>query len=282
MLLACCFYAGFNCMVKLLGNSVSSYNVAFFRALFSLLTLLPFMIGIKFNLHKAASSFNKFNILRSVVSFASMFLFAQGLKGAPLNQAMAISSLTPIFTSLLAFALLKDKPSIEKWIAIFISLAGGIMIIKPDTESFNFALIYIVEASILWALTSVIMKTLTQSQGPLLMLFYLSLLSVIMATPYFIFNPYVPSGRELLLMIMMGALYNAAQVCTAIAYTLTKLSVVAPFDFARIILNAALGALFFNEVIEDNTIMGAILIILGTSLVIGNEYRVHANSKSNL
>jgi len=273
ILLSCVFFSVFNCVVKILGHSISSYNIAFFRALFSLLTLCPFLFFIKFNFRKEFSSFIHYNIARVVLAFAGTYCFAAGMKGTTLNESVAITFVTPILTSLMAIFWLKDKPSIEKWIAISIGLAGVTIILNPNVDSFNYYSLYILGACVIWASSSIIMKILSKDLAPLLMVFYVSLLTTMVAMPYFLYNPYIPSKQELIILFAMGALHNLAQILMIKAYQMTKLSVVAPFDFMRLVLGAVFGYLFFNEVISDRTIIGAIMIICGCTLIVGKEQK---------
>jgi drug/metabolite transporter (DMT)-like permease len=234
----------------------------------------------KGNFKEDIKSFNIYNVLRAGISFLSMTWFAAGLAGTPLNKAMSLTFITPVFMSLIGIIWLKEKSTIEKWTAIFIGLLGGIIIENPF-GGFNYSSLYIIGACVLWAITGMVMKILSQRQDPITITFYMSLLTVPISLPYFIYDPYLPNPKECIIMLMLGFFYNLAQITATKAYQLTQLTVVAPFDFLRMILGIILGYMFFDEVVSDNTIFGSILVILGTTLVAGKEiHKLSTRSKS--
>lgn len=103
------------------------------------------------------------------------------------------------------------------------------------------------------------------------MIFYVSLLTTIIAMPYFLYTPYIPNEQELMILLIMGILHNIAQILMIKAYQMTKLSVVAPFDFMRLVLGVVFGRFFFNELISNRTLAGAIIIIFGCTLIVNKE-----------
>jgi|GEM_PF-1642858 len=279
MVTSYCLYAVVNCLVKVLGGHISSYNVAFFRYLFSLITLIPFLSIAEFNFKKDIKAFNGYNIMRSAISFVSMMWFSAGLAGTPLNKAMSLTFITPIFVSIMGIFWLKEKSSIEKWIAIFIGLIGGVIIENPASGVLDYSSLYIIGSCFLWALTTLVIKILSEKQDPIMISFYMSLVTVPLSLPYFLYNPYIPTLKEVGIMVALGATYNLAQITGAKAYHLTKLTVVAPFDFMRMILGIVMGYIFFDEVVADNTIIGSVLIIMGATLAVYKEAKAKVRKK---
>lgn len=267
------FYSMVNCIVKLLGDTISSYNIAFFRYLFSFLTIIPFLWLVEFKFKGLVKDLNIYNVLRAALSFLSMVWFAAGLANTPLNEAMALTFTTPVFMSIMAILWLKEKSTVDKWAAIFIGLIGGLIIANPHATSFNYSSLYIVGACFLWALTTIVVKILSNKQDPIVISFYMSLLTVPISLPYFLYKPYMPTAKEALLLLALGAFYNLALVTSAKAYQLIQLTVAAPFDFLRMMLGSILGCIVFDETIADKTIVGSLLIIAGSTLAVGRGIR---------
>ncbi len=279
IILSCVFYSGLNAVIKLAGLTMSSYNIAFFRGVFCLLTISPFLLFVKFDFIKDLRDFIGGNIARVLLAFGGTYCFAEGLKNTPLNEAVAITFSTPILTCLLSVIILKDKINIEKFIAIFLGIAGVWIILQPNMENINYSSLHVLAAAIIWSISSIIIKIISKSLSPVLMIFYVSLLTVTLSSAYFFSNPYIPSYEETKILLLMGILQNIAQLLMIRAYQKTNLSVIAPFDFIRLILGAILGSILFNEIIELRTITGAVLIIAGCLLVVKKEAKLKLMNK---
>lgn len=271
IVLSCVFYSALNAVIKLAGLTISSYNIAFFRGVFCLITISPFLLFIKFDFVKDLRDFMGGNIARVMLAFGGTYCFAEGLKSTPLNEAVAITFSTPILTCLLSVGILKDRLDKEKFIAIFLGISGVFIILQPSIENINYSSLHILAASLIWAISSIIIKIISKSLSPVLMIFYVSLLTVALSSAYFFSNPYIPTYKEIKILLSMGVLQNIAQMLMIQAYQKTNLSVIAPFDFIRLILGALLGSFLFNEVIELRTLAGAVMIIAGCSLVAKKE-----------
>lgn len=271
IVLSCVFYSALNAVIKMAGLTISSYNIAFFRGVFCLITISPFLLFIKFDFVKDLRDFMGGNIARVLLAFGGTYCFAEGLKNTPLNEAVAITFSTPILTCLLSVVILKDRLNIEKFIAIFLGISGVCIILQPSIENVNYSSLHIIAASLIWAVSSIIIKIISKSLSPVLMIFYVSLLTVTLSSAYFFSNPYIPTYQEAKILFSMGVLQNIAQILMIRAYQKTNLSVIAPFDFIRLILGALLGSFLFNEIIELRTLAGAIMIIAGCSLVAKRE-----------
>lgn len=271
IVLSCVFYSALNAVIKLAGLTISSYNIAFFRGVFCLITIAPFLLFIKFDFVKDFRDFMGGNIARVFLAFGGTYCFAEGLKNTPLNEAVAITFSTPILTCILSVIILKDRLNAEKFIAIFLGISGVVIILQPSIENVSYSSFHILAASLIWAISSIIIKIISKSLSPVLMIFHVSLLTVALSSAYFFSNPYIPTYQEAKILFSIGVLQNIAQILMIRAYQKTNLSVIAPFDFIRLILGALLGSFLFNEIIELRTLAGAIMIIAGCSLVAKRE-----------
>ena len=69
----------------------------------------------------------------------------------PASDAVAITFLNPVFAMLLAIFVLKERFKINRWIAVFISLLGTLVLLRPslDFESNLFAYLCLAGAFIM-------------------------------------------------------------------------------------------------------------------------------------
>lgn len=278
VLLSCCFYSLLNCLLKKLGNHFSSYNLSFYRAFFSLITIIPFLAWQNFDFRNNIANFRLPNLMRALLSFLGIYCFNKSLVTTPLNQAIAVTFIIPIFMSLLAVVFFKERITLSKWWSMAAGFAGVVIVLQPSGDLFQPDVLWVIISSALWALSTVVVKSLTAYQKPHLIVFYMSLLSTIISAPLFIYNFELPNWHDVKWLTVLGICHNLAQIYSAKAFKLAKLTTLAPFDFIRMLLGIVLGYVFFDETIHLHTVVGATMIIVGAAINFNDEEPLPANS----
>jgi drug/metabolite transporter (DMT)-like permease len=98
--------------------------------------------------------------------------------------------------------------------------------------------------------------------------FYFGLISLIIATiPMFWFWQN-PNQKEWMLLTLLGGFGTFGQLFLTKAYTLAPASRIAPFTYSSILFAAAIGWIFWNEIVTLLTVTGAFLIIMAGILII--------------
>lgn len=272
MLLCCFFNASLTCMVRYLGENISPYTILFYRNFFSLLIIAPFALSdIRSNKDSDLYKFSKLNLARGVGGFLSMIFWFLGVVYLPITEAVALSFTLPLFVTIFAMIFLKERITYDKWLALLIGSIGVYLILLPGTTGFNKLSILVLVSTILWASTNIMVKSLTSSQSPQVIIFYMALTIFPLSIPFFIKNFHIPNLKEFVILILIACSSNIAQLFLAKAYKVTKVSVVIPFDFTRLIFASIFSFLLFSEIIKMHTIIGAALIIFGSFIVVRKE-----------
>jgi drug/metabolite transporter (DMT)-like permease len=105
MALAVFLYSLSNVFVKLLGH-IPSMEIVFFRAVVSV--ILGFLLIKKYNISLLGSN-KKFLLSRAFFSSLALMLSYASLPHLPLATTAVIGYLSPIFTAILAFVILKER-----------------------------------------------------------------------------------------------------------------------------------------------------------------------------
>ena len=123
-------------LVKTLGQTYPPVEVIFWRS---------FVIACGFGLYLAASrKLFSGNVLRPAVllrcAFDSInsFSFVIALVHIDLAEIYSVLLTTPFLMTILAVVLLKEPVGWRRWLAICGGFAGSLLIIKPDTQGFNY------------------------------------------------------------------------------------------------------------------------------------------------
>ena len=86
---------------KYVGSNISSYEITFFRFLFSSITLLPFIIY--YGTTSLKTSNPTVHLMRGLLLFLAITAWNYGLKIAPMTTATIVSFTIPIFVLILGF-----------------------------------------------------------------------------------------------------------------------------------------------------------------------------------
>ncbi len=132
MLISTLAFACMNSTVKYL-SEVSTYQIVFFRSLGSLFFTLGFLLKNKIPI---LGKNNKLLISRAIVGTTSMMLFFMSVKYLSIGTAVSIRYIAPIFTTIFAVILLKEKIKPLQWMFFFISLLG-VFVLKGFDNQLN-------------------------------------------------------------------------------------------------------------------------------------------------
>lgn len=186
----------------------------------------------------------------------------------PLSEAVSISFVIPILTTLVAMKLLKEKVETKSWIACFIGFIGILVILRPGFKEFNNAYFYSFAAIILWVTSNIIIKVMTKTEKPKTIVAYMSLIMLTGSIPFAI--PYMKAVSliDLIWFAILGLVSNLLHIFISNAYGKADLSYVQPFDFTRLIFTAIISYFAFGEIIDFWVILGSLIIFCGALLAL--------------
>src|SRR5258708_26386648 len=118
-----------NVVIREASAELHPLAVAFFRNLFSLIFMVPFIARLGLGSLRTAKI--GFFTLRAGVAFISMVTRFIGITLVPLATATALNFTAPLFATVLAPLLLGQRVRARRWSAIAIGLFGGVVILRP-------------------------------------------------------------------------------------------------------------------------------------------------------
>ncbi|MBV9858783.1 MAG: DMT family transporter [Alphaproteobacteria bacterium] len=269
MLLGCLCFAIMGALVKLLGQRLDSMQIAFFRCAVAFLATLPFVLHKKG--HGAFRTIHPFgHLLRGGVGVAAMMASFFATARLPLTTSTAISFTTPLFMIPIAVLLLGEIVRWRRGLATLAGFLGVLIMVRPDTSSLDPAAMIGLFAALLSALSVILIKRLSGTEGILTILLYFALVSsVLAAIPAALV--WLPMTRlELVLLAAVGILGALGQFCVVRAYALGELTAIAPIDYSRLVIAGIMGFVLFAELPDRYTVGGA-LIIVGATLYIARR-----------
>ena len=258
VLLATLLAASMNIVARHVTASVDAFVVVFFRNLFGVIFLLPFLVRHGLLLLKT----NRFgaHLARASLNVVNMLCFFTAVAITPLAELVALNFTAPIFAALLGMLILKEIVGRQRWAAIFVGFSGVIVIIRPGFLEFSHGHFLTLFAAFTWAGVMLMTKSLARTESSLTIIAYMTILLTPLSLIPALFVWHWPSWEDLGWLALMGTIGNSVHFIWAQAVREADLSVVMPFDFTKLVWIALLAYLLFGEVPAWTTWGGGVLI----------------------
>lgn len=257
-----------NVLIRFAAYRLHPFEVTFFRCLFSLFVMLPFIIRSGPSI--LATPKVGFYTLRAVVGLISMLSWFYGITIVPLAIATAVNFTAPLFATMAAALVLHEDVRLRRWAAVVIGFLGVLVIMRPGRESLDAMLLLILLSAASSAMNNITVKYLVRTERPntIVALFsvYLTPLSLIPA----LFVWEWPDLKSLGALIGLGIIGTLAHLSVARAYLAADASACAPYEFVRLPYAALIGYLLFGEVSDGWTWVGA-AIIAGAAIYVAHR-----------
>jgi drug/metabolite transporter (DMT)-like permease len=128
MLLSALISALNGAVAKILGHDMSALEIVFFRNLIGVLIVLAML---RHTPPKLPGGRPHLLILRGLFGFSAMILFFYTITVIPLGEAITLNKTSPLFVSVLAFFLLRERLGRYGVAALLIGFTGVLLISKP-------------------------------------------------------------------------------------------------------------------------------------------------------
>ena len=202
----------------------------------------------------------KLQIFRSLLSVIESGCFVLSFKYLSLANAHSVGSLAPVIVVALSAIILKEKVSPKTWIAIFIGFIGVLIILRPTSSIFDpKALLPLITAFVL-GFYQIITKKVSQYDKNETSLFYTSIIGIITMS-LLASNFWLPIDKSSYLMFLgIGIFFSLGLYFQIIALSKARASIIQPFHYTLIFWAIIFGYIFYNDIPDMFTVIGAIII----------------------
>ena len=247
--------------VRAVSDDLPSLQIVALRNIFSLLAMMPWLSRAGLMAMKTPRI--GMHCLRAVQFVSAMVTSVVSISGMPLADAVSIGFTAPLFATAGAALFLHEKVGVRRWGAVLVGFGGVLIILRPGANLTELPFIYPGNAlanAVLTAWGALIVKTLSRTDSPTTIVLYLYLLSLpLSAVPaLFVWEPL--TWGQLAWTATMGLLGTLGHLCMVRAYASAEASVVAPFDFSRMLFATIIGFFAFAERPDLWTWVGAAVV----------------------
>ena len=261
--------------IKLLSQDLNPFMIAFYRCLFGVIIMLPFMI---YNYPEAWKTHNiKLQFVRSAINVYSMISWFTAIGTLQLEKAAAIGFTTPLFTTILAIIFLGEVIRIQRITALIVGFIGILVVIRPGYIPFESGALWLLSAAISFSIVIIIVKKLTEKDSSLTTAFYQM---AFMVPPTFFIALFFWESiniNQFLLFIFVAIAGFITQFSFAQCLKMAETTFIMPIQFTKLIWLSLIGYFFFMEVPDIWTWIGA-SIIFSSILFIAYREAINKNS----
>ena len=262
-ILASACFATLDTTTKIISTSVSLLVALWFRYAFqAVVTTVIVWKGrgrkLFFTRHP------RFQLTRGLLLFISSLLAFFSLKYMPVGEFTAIVLMAPLVITLLAAWTLKERVSPMRWALVFGGFVGTLVIIRPDTQHFDWALLLplllVVTNSGFQVLTG---KLAMEREDPItthVLTGWTGTLLASAALPFIWVTP--PDWMSWARLLFMGVMATLGHFFLILAYGRAPAATLTPYMYVQIGFAVLGGWLVFSHIPDQWTLLGMGLVAL--------------------
>ena len=276
--MAVCLFMFMASFIKAASVEVPPGQAVFFRSFFALPVILGWL-AMRGELRSGWKTPNPVgHFWRGLLGTSAMGLGFTGLGLLPLPEVTAIGYAAPLLVVVFASMFLNEKVGVYRLSAVLLGMIGVLIVLSPRlsigaglSTGETLGAVVVLMGAVFAALAQVFVRKLVQTEGTAAIVFWFSITSAVLALCTLPWGWAMPSVGVVAMLIMAGLLGGLGQIFLTSSYRYADASLVAPFDYASMILALIIGYFVFDEVPTGTMLLGAGIVILAGVLIIWRE-----------
>ncbi|MBS0546988.1 MAG: DMT family transporter [Proteobacteria bacterium] len=267
MCVACALFPVMNSMVKLLTGIYPYQEVVWIR-LATHLVLMAAIFLPRRGLALLRTRAPRQQLICSLGLLGATFFFFGAAKYVGVTEAIAISFVSPLAVTFLAWPLLGERITLVRLASVVIGFAGVLIVIRPGSSVFQWASLMILASAVSYAVYQIVVRRVAAVDSPATTAFY-SALGCTVVTSFFVpFAWKTPDNwQDIAMMLSLGFFGGFGHYCVARAFSYAPANLIAPLNYTQMIGSVIVGYLMFAEIPDFYTWVGSAVIIAAGLLV---------------
>ena len=189
MLAAALLFTVLNILVKTLRPEYTVWHIGFFRFFGGMLILVS-IFGFNGNPYKGNNI--RLLIIRGCVGSIAFTSLITAIRLLPVSTALVIFYAYPAFSAICSFLIYKERISLAGMLSIAVMIAGVAVLFDYHPGGGTLGQTLAVVGSVFAGLTVTLIRSLRQSNGPVIIYLYFCTMGSLVTFPGFISNPIFP------------------------------------------------------------------------------------------
>ena len=266
MLSAAFGFAVLDCLIKLLGPSYRTWDIAFYRWGFGFVILL-IIYGRQLN--KLFKTDNlKLMVVRGITGCVAFFSLIIAIRNIPLSTAMVLFFSFPAFAALFSCIIFQDRLTRGEILCVIMALGGVAVLLDFKLDGNLWGYIMGLNSAVFAGITVNLIKMLRVNNGPVVIYFYFCMLGALIALPGYLVAPNLPAtGTEGLMVAGIAVSSILAQILMNQGFKYCRSWEGGLFLTTEMIFTSFLGIVILKELISWHLWTGGSLILASAVLI---------------
>jgi len=256
---------------KYLSADLPILQITWARYFFTVAFTLPIMFFF-FNKQLVWSDKPKLQILRGLILLSANICFFYAISVISLAKALTLAFIAPLIVTAFSPLLLGEKVGLRRWTAVIIGFTGSLIVIRPGFVEINLASLSALGTGFLYGFYLIITRKLSNSDNPLLTLLITGAVGAVLVSLVIPFYWVKPTFNQWSLMAGIGIFACIGHIFLILSLKYADASKLAPLGYTEIIPNVIIGYYFFNELPDNWTYLGLLIIILSGLYISWRQY----------
>ncbi|PZW37619.1 threonine/homoserine efflux transporter RhtA [Humitalea rosea] len=257
---------------KTLGAEYSTLQVSWARAFVHLVFLAAVFLP-RSGLTVLRSRRPRLQLVRAMTLTGSNLCFFLAVSMIPLAKAAAISLSAPLIVAALAWPMLRERTTPMRIATVVAGFIGVLVVIRPGGELFQPASLLVLGSASFYGVYQILTRRIAPFDSPATSALWSPLVGAVglLAVLPFVWRTPASLG-DLAMFLACGTLGAIGHYFVARAMTYAAANVISPFGYFQLLSSVVVGWLFFDNLPDGGTWIGA-AIIVGSGLVLAWDQR---------
>jgi drug/metabolite transporter (DMT)-like permease len=203
------------------------------------------------------------HVMRSLSQSVSQTFLIIAFSLMPLASAIAINFSAPLFATLVAILMLKERVGFARWLALIVGFLGVLIVTNPGADTFQLGAVFALANAMIYGSVTAAVRGMTATESAETLLMY----QMVLITTFFAlllpFGLAVPTSWDAGLMLLNGLTNAVGQYWWTRALHLAPASSVTPFFYLSLVWAAVLGFVVWGDV-------PTVALLIGSAVVVGS------------
>ncbi|MBS1300984.1 DMT family transporter [Loktanella sp. SALINAS62] len=200
-------------------------------------------------------------ILRGLLLATEIMVMVLGFVLLGLVESHAVFACYPLLIAALSGPVLGEGVGPRRWIAIGIGFVGVLIILEPGINVFAPAAIVPLIAAVMFALYGLLTRHVAKLDTAATSFFWTGVAGAVASTLAGIWFWEPMTGPDWAIMAVLCVTGVTGHWLLIKTYEIAEAGAVQPFAYLQLVFASAIGLLIFNETLEWNVALGAIIVV---------------------
>ena len=245
-------FAGMDTGVRALAGALPVLLMLWLRYLFQAV-LMALWLGLAPN-GRFRAAHPRFQLLRGALLLLTSAMVFIGLRYMPVPELTSIHMLAPLLVTLLAAWLLHESVSPLRWLLVGGGLVGALIVIRPGSGVFGWAVLFPLAGAIAAAAFQVLTSRMSALDNPYTTHFWTGLVGTLLLTPLLLWQaPQMLQAADTAspwhwaVLALVAALGTGGHLLLILALGMAPTATLMPFIYVQIPLATGLGWWVFGQ-----------------------------------